>query len=111
MVQGLIQIDAACGELVTFMLNFCGTAADNSDEEGMSVIMLASRHGLKEAVSVLISQADINKKMKAGMTALMEAAKNNRLEVVQTLQQSGADINSTTIEGMTALMFASAYGP
>ena len=103
-------MDAACGEVVTFLLNFCGTAADNCDEDGLSALMIASRYGLKEVVSVLIAKADVNKKTKEGMTALMEAAKNNRLEVVQSLASSGADINSTTNEHMTALMFASAHG-
>ena len=103
-------MDAACGEVVTFMLNFCGTAADNCDEDGLSALMIASRHGLKEVVSALVAKADINKKTKEGMTAFMEAAKNNHLEVLQSLASSGADINGTTNDHMTALMFASAHG-
>jgi len=108
--QELLHVDAACGEVVTFMLNFCGAAADDSDEDGMTALVLASKHGLKEVVSVLIMKADLNKQTKEGMTALMEAAKNNHLEVVQALASSGADLNITTNENMTALMFASING-
>ena len=103
-------MDVGFGEVVAFMLNGCGTSANYCDEDGMSVLMLASRHGLKKVVSVLVTKADLNIKTKEGVTALMEAAKNNQLEVVQALAASGADINSTANENMTALMFAAGNG-
>ena len=88
----------------------CRAKVDNCDETGCTVLMLASRHGLKGIVSVLSERTDLNTTTKDGFTALMETASNNRLEAAQVLVLSGADVNTTTNDNANALMFASMKG-
>ena len=88
----------------------CRAKVDNCDETGCTVLMLASRHGLKGIVSVLSKRTDLNTTTKDGFTALMETASNNRLEAAQVLVLSGADVNTTTNDNANALMFASMKG-
>jgi len=92
------------------MVDIGNCAVENSDENGLTALMLASRYGLTEVVSVLIQRSDPNFQTKDGWTALMEAAAHNRLAIVQLLESSGADIAGTTSNKMTALMLAAHKG-
>ena len=92
------------------MIDVCKARVENSDENGCTVLMLASRHGLKDTVLALSDRTDPNTATNDGLTALMEAASNNRLEAAQVLVSSGADVNTTTSDKVNALMLASTKG-
>jgi len=104
------HLQNASAEVITFMVDVCRAKVDNCDENGCSVLMLASRHGLKDVVSVLSGKTDPNTTTNDGFTALMETAFNNRLEAAQVLLLSGANVNTTTNNKENALMFASMKG-
>ena len=60
-----------------------------------------------EEVKRLINQgADVNKKMKDGMTVLMYPSAKGYKEMVSVLIKAGANINAKSAKGMTALMWA-----
>jgi ankyrin repeat protein len=51
--------------------------------------------------------ADIDEETKEGVTALMVAARNAQLDVVEWLLERGASVNARTVTGNTALIMAS----
>ena len=64
------------------------------------------KKGNFDAVKGMIEAgADINKKS-LGMTPLMYAARQNRVEIVKLLIANGADIKATSDKGYTALKYA-----
>ena len=64
------------------------------------------KQGNFEAVKGMIEAgADINKKS-LGMTPLMYAARQNRVEIVKLLIANGADLNVRSDRGYTALKYA-----
>ena len=65
---------------------------------------------LEEIKELLKKGADLEAKDKDGLTALMVAVYNGRLEVVKYLAECGADLEAKDEEGYTALMTASEYG-
>jgi ankyrin repeat protein len=94
-------------------------------ESGDTVLMVASRTGEPDAVSVLLNHgADVNKTNAQGQTALMWAAAEKNAAAVQVLIDRKADLNARThpappakpldtifsapypVGGMTALLFA-----
>jgi ankyrin repeat protein len=88
---------------------------DNSDycgPDGTALLPLAARSGQIEAVRALLARgANVDATMYRfgdGSTALMEAALNNRLGVVDELIAAGVDVNQThASNGLTALYYAS----
>lgn len=71
-------------------------------------LMLAAQKGRLEAITLLLSieKVDINIVLKNKKTALMYAAENGHLEIVEHLLNRGADINAKSIFNETALIFA-----
>lgn len=89
-----------------------GTPAINaSDEDGLTILIIAAREGDHEAVKLLIDHgADVNAEQEEGRTALMMAAINGHLNVTKTLLSGGATIDAVDVEGSTALILASRCG-
>ncbi len=61
---------------------------------------------LEMLVLLLNSRADINSQDSQGYTALMEAARTNRIKVVSFLSKNGANRNSQNCNNQTALAIA-----
>lgn len=74
--------------------------------------MLASVHGKVDVVRILIrAGADLNfQENLNGETALMMAARDDRLEIVEMLSEAGSNINHQNLSGHTALMKAAGDG-
>ena len=62
-------------------------------------------------VARLLVGADVNAENKLGLTPMMQAASNNRPEVVRYLLEQGADPAVQDSRGRTALDFAKVYPP
>nr|CCA14246.1 conserved hypothetical protein [Albugo laibachii Nc14] len=75
---------------------------------GHSSLHAASIHGHLDIVSLLLHSSSINLDLSdgIGMTPLMVAVENGRIEVVEKLLLAGADINHISCEGNTALYLA-----
>ncbi|MEX0685622.1 MAG: ankyrin repeat domain-containing protein [Balneolales bacterium] len=88
-----------------------GFDVNQSDADGVSLLMIASKLRETSLVEALINQgADINHRTKKGITALMIAAKAGDSETVRTLLENGADTEHTTIHGWSAIILAARYG-
>ena len=85
-----------------------GTQVNARDGEGITALMIASYHGQKSVVNMLIELgADINaSEYVDGRTALIDASISGQIEMVKLLLDRGADINAKNLEGWTALMAA-----
>ena len=83
-----------------------------ADDDGLTELMTASANGdLNRARELLNFQpAAINRKSLIGSTALMYAARNNHVEVVDLLLQFGADVSIKSHKGSTALSIAKRFG-
>jgi ankyrin repeat protein len=70
--------------------------ADAALHDGRTVLMLASRTGSVDTLTLLLSKgADVNAaETRTGTTALMWAALDNRADVVRVLTKAGADVNA-----------------
>lgn len=84
---------------------------DSDKIEWVRVLQHAVTNDRHEAVSFLINEhyCDVND-MSIGMTALMFAARDSDLSMVQLLVGFGADPSIVTKEGKTALDYAKQYG-
>jgi hypothetical protein len=112
-----------------------GASVDCQDENGLTPLFYAARHGNTNAVAFLLAHgADANHKSKTGETPLMWAASGpgddwplanysvdsalacsapgmgNNLPVVISLDRAGADINAKTKKGLTAMGIAALWG-
>jgi ankyrin repeat protein len=90
-------------------------ADPNARSAGSPVLRLAASGGSAPIVQALLDKkADPDEKGPEGFTALMEAAKTGRIEVVQILLAHRADVNATLDSGMeqgaTALILAAWNG-
>lgn len=96
--------------LVTTLLE-AGSDA-NAAPAGEPVIMTASRTGIVEAVTALLTRgANVNATdTSKGQTPLMWAAAENHAPVVRVLLSKGADVRARSATGFTALMFAARQG-
>ena len=64
------------------------------------------KQGNFEAVKGMIEAGTYINKKSLGMTPLMYAARQNRVEIVKLLIASGADLNAKSDKGYTALKYA-----
>ena len=81
------------------------------DNNGFTVLMLASANGHIDVAQLLIEEgADVNAQDKIGATALIVASRRGQTYIVKLLIEAGADVNAQTNDGGTALMFASQDG-
>lgn len=85
------------------------------DEQGNALLPVAAMTGNLKVMQLLLdSGANVNSTMKpsgAGRTALMEAALNNRGEIIELLISKGADVNQRESEsGYSALHYAAQFG-
>ena len=112
-----------------------GSSADGQDENGLTPLFYATRHGNTNAVAFLLAHgADVNHKSKTGETPLMWAASGpgddwslangsvdsalacsapgtgDNLPVVISLVRAGAEVNARTRKGVTAMGFAALWG-
>jgi ankyrin repeat protein len=90
---------------------FSSFDADHADNDGLTALTEAARHGHGAAVARLLTAgANVNQADKNGATALFYAAENGHIYVVTQLLQDGADVNYTAKNGTTALIYATGYG-
>ena len=90
---------------------FLGVDANARDEDGYTVLMLASAKGYIDVVELLLAKgAKVNAKMNNGATALMMASQEGHKDVVELLLAAGADVIAEANDGVSALMLASAKG-
>jgi uncharacterized protein len=95
-------------EVIKLLLQ-AGADPNISGEQTSPPLNWACTYGHTETVGLLIAaKADVNAKW--GWTALIEAARNNHLEVMRLLLEAGARINEPANDGRTALMYASGAG-
>lgn len=72
---------------------------------------LCKRHGWNGLlVKIANGDADIDRRNDNGYSALTQAVKDGRKQVVRVLLESGADVNAKSYSGWTALMVASYDG-
>ena len=72
---------------------------------------LCKRHGWNGLlVKIANGDADIDRRNDNGYSALTQAVKDGRKQVVRVLLESGADVNAKSYSGRTALMIASYDG-
>ncbi|CAG9986134.1 unnamed protein product [Clonostachys byssicola] len=85
-----------------------GADINLKDENQLTALMLASRHGDVDTILYLIGQgADIDAySSNSKVTALLIAVKAGRRNVVRLLVEKGADISATDRSGWTVLHFA-----
>lgn len=93
--------------MVTTILLDAGADPNAADREGISALMKASAHGLKETVKILIDRhANVNQKDTRGRTALMHAAASRHSTAMPLLLENGADVTARDNEGRSALDLA-----
>lgn len=82
--------------------------ADINAGRGNSAVILASEAGYVDVLNLLFESqtVDLNKVGKDGYTALMFAAQNGHIEVVQKLIEKGADVNVIGSAGENAIDLA-----
>ena len=87
-----------------------GGATAAKARSAQDLINAAGRGDAAPVQALIANGADVNAKDSSGLTALMWASQNGRLDVVQALIAKGADVNAKDSGGLTALMSASTYG-
>ncbi len=76
--------------------------------EALSVAVEAGDHS---KVRILLEGgADVNAVTRNGMSLLMRASCDGRLDIIQSLLDRGADLNAKRSDGFTALSFAAFFG-
>ncbi len=100
-------------DVIRFLV-MAGLRVDDQNDDGQTVLMLAAQRQAAEAVSQLLkagADSSVNKKDKAGRTALMYAVSeaiypDQVPEAVMSLIGAGADLNEADESGQTVLMYA-----
>lgn len=88
-----------------------GADPNLANREGNDALMLCARHGLIEAVIVLLEAgADPKRANRHGTTALMQASRGHLVETVRVLLRAGADRTQTDENGLTAARYARELG-
>jgi ankyrin repeat protein len=79
-----------------------------SAPDGSSVMAYAALYGQGDAIvrALIAHRASVDAEDKEGVTPLMVAAQQGRLDVVRQLVDAGAKVSSSDKEGVTALMLA-----
>ena len=96
-------------EIIEYLIEQ-GSKINITDNEGNTLLMIASKEGELRVVKFLLSKdIDVNSINKNGNNALMYAILSNHLEVAKTLIKNGIDINAYNKEGTTSLMLAVQY--
>lgn len=109
--QGVTPLSLAClsGDpaLIELLLKF-GADANTSLPRGETALMTCSRTGNADTVKLLLAHgANVNAKESwHGQTALMWAAAEGHVAVVQALVDAKADLQARSNGGFTALLFA-----
>jgi hypothetical protein len=85
-----------------------GVDPNSVDPAGEPMLVVAARFGFKGTVDALLAgKANVNAKSAVGDTAIMAAALNGHLDVVQTLRAKGAALDGP---GWTPLLYAATGG-
>lgn len=113
-VQDRTLVDACTRRDVQAVRNLLqtGWSANDTTDEGESLLSLACSSGQYELVEVLL-QHNANLEdcgTKGECTPLMEASSGGYAKVVQLLLNHGANVNATSSTGNTALTYASCGG-
>lgn len=94
--------------------SFLGTRqlqVDDRDENGTTVLMIASGRGASSFVKELIARgADVHAQDLDNWSALQFAAKSGHADIVEILLDNGAEIEHRDMGGWTALMWGSYKG-
>eukprot|EP00803_Ostreobium_quekettii_P006626 evm.model.scf_1041.5 EVM.evm.TU.scf_1041.5 scf_1041:32838-49889(+) len=97
-----------CAEPILEKLMKAKASLEAVNKDGFAPIHNAAQNGHKAMVSLLLSKGvDVDSHTSAGSTALMQAAKHNRLEIGQLLVETKASLNVPNEYGWTALAYAS----
>ena len=92
---------------IPVLLLSAGADPSAQDNDGSTALMIASRYGYKEGVSVLLNAgANVNIQNIFGATALHLATKNGFLAISELLLASGAQSSLIDSAGMTPLDYA-----
>lgn len=110
--RSLLQfLDAGDVSTLKAHLDARPVCVDDRDENGATLLILASARGLLPFVREFIARgADVQAEDLDNWSALLNAARNGHLEVVQLLVDHGASIEHRDMGGWTALMWASYRG-
>lgn len=86
-----------------------GMEPDTTDQGGNTLLMIASRHGYMDMVTMLLERrAHVTRQTPAGDTALLMASLGGHLDVVKALVQAGAPIK--TPAGWQPIQYAAFSG-
>ena len=84
-----------------------GVDVKATDNDGMTLLHLASSKGHTEVAKLLIARgAEVNTSTNNGKTPVFIAAKNGHANVIQLLAKLGADVNKSTNNGKTPAVIA-----
>jgi uncharacterized protein len=106
--------------LIAALKSWCGArqvlknggrfTVDEPDNHGHTPLYYATQSGQRKVVDFLLSSHASLVCGKGGTTALMEAAANNRVELLEVFTAHGCEVNAADKKGRTALSYAAAYG-
>ena len=96
-----VKIKGLAGWWMAALLSVSSLAAS-----GDLRLVEAVQKGNKEAVRILLQQADVNAPQADGATALHWAAHRDDLETAELLIRAGANLNAANFYGVTALSLA-----
>lgn len=98
-------------EIVDLLLER-GAGIDKGDDETGATALFQSIMGLEPEIARLLVDrgADVNKKTKPGMSALMLAAASKQVDTAAMLVEHGADVGAKDAEDLTPLMYAAEGG-
>lgn len=97
--------------LVRALLLEAGAAMNQTDEDGMTALLVATVEGHADCVRLLLEMnADVDKAVDGGGTALMAASDLGHPACVHALLAGGASTDLASADGETALMLACAQG-
>ena len=106
---GVTPLSIACtngSATIVEMLLEAGADPKTTLPGGETALMTASRTGKLGPVKALLARADFNAPEQKGQTALMWAAAEGHVEVVDALLEAGADFRARLRSGFTPFFFA-----